>query len=428
MKIEEIYNIFKEHPVVSKDTRDITEGCIYFALKGERFNGNEFCEEALKKGAAYAISDEREDDRIIKVNDVLTTLQELARHHRRVLKTKIIGITGSNGKTTTKELMLSILSTAYKTLATEGNLNNHIGVPLTLLRIHESHELAIIEMGANRPGDIEELCAIAEPDWGLITNIGKAHLEGFGSIETTLKTKAALYESVERKGGKIFLNADDPLLSKVSPRKNAIKYAVDYLHADIMGKVEKEHPFIQVSWNDDSYHSPTLETHLVGGYNIYNIIAGVAVGVALKMKHKDINDGIRSYIPQNNRSQVLKTEWNTLILDAYNANPASMHAAIESFASRKENKPFMILGDMFELGPDSAHEHQEVVSTVQEKKLPTFFIGKHFMKAKIQHDGFLYFNTTDDLKLHLKKQPLKGRVILLKGSRSMGLETLVEYI
>lgn len=424
MNIEEIYKIFIEHPKVCTDTRQVVKGSIFFALKGENFNGNKYCEDAIAKGCEWAVSDEKKGDRIIKVDDVLKTLQDLAQFHRRKMKAKVIGITGSNGKTTTKELMNSILSESNKVLATEGNLNNHIGVPLTLLKVTDKHEIAIIEMGANQPGDIAELCEIAMPEWGVITNIGKAHLEGFGSIETTLETKSALYKSVYKSGGKIFLNADDPLLKKACPERHPVTYGVQAKSIDIYGIVEEEHPKLKVSWSNFSYHSPTIETTLFGAYNIYNILAAVSVANELGMSHKNINDGIRKYVPNNNRSQIIKTNNNTLLMDAYNANPASMEMAIKSFKSRNAPNSMLILGDMNELGESSNEEHKKIIDLVKSTEFPAFFVGEKFLKNQQPSELIQYFEERKEVEEHLKKNKIKDHFILLKASRSIGLEKL----
>lgn len=428
MTKEELYKVFKKHPKICTDTRKIEENSIFFALKGGNFNGNKFCEEALKKGCAFAVSDEIEGEKIIKVDNTLDTLQSLARYHRLQSKAKIIGITGSNGKTTTKEMMHSILSRSYNVLATKGNLNNHIGVPLTLLKLTEAHEIGIIEMGANRPGDIEELCEIALPDWGLITNIGKAHLEGFGSIETTLKTKAALYTKVFDRDGKIFLNADDPMLSKACLDRNAFKYGVHYKHLDLTGRVEEEHPYLKISWNNDVYYSSSVTTQLVGAYNLYNILAGISIATQLKMTPRDINEGIKSYTPQNHRSQIIETSKNILIMDAYNANPASMDAAIKSFIGRNAPNSFMIIGDMFELGEASRKEHQKIIDLVIECEIPALLIGHHFYELKSKQETIEFFKERKDTEGYLKQNQIEEKTILLKGSRGIGLEALEELL
>ena len=327
MSILELYEIFKQNPIITTDSRNCPENSLFFALKGEKFNGNHYAKDTIENGCSYAFVDEKEfadGKKIIYVENVLETLQKLANHHRKVLNTPIIGITGTNGKTTTKELIAAVLKKKYKTLYTQGNLNNHIGVPLTLLRLEEGHEIAIVEMGANHPGEIKTLVDIVEPNYGIITNVGKAHIEGFGSFEGVIKTKCELYDFLEKNGGAAFVNkGNDLLLAKTTKIEKVIEYGNG---SEFSATIENNNPFLVLKWDDS-----TINTNLIGNYNAENIMASVAIGHSFKVDKKDIIDAIEGYIPQNNRSQFKETAHNKLIIDAYNANPTSMNAAIDNF-------------------------------------------------------------------------------------------------
>ena len=435
--IEKLYFHFLKHPVVCTDTRDIKKDAIFFALKGENFNGNKFAEEALNKGCSLVVIDEaqyKKDDRYFWVEDVLIALQKLANHHRRILKTPIIGITGSNGKTTSKELISAVLAKKYKVLATKGNLNNHIGVPLTLLSISNEHEVAIVEMGANHQGEIEMLCNIAEPDFGIITNIGKAHLEGFGGIEGVKKGKSELYKYIQQKKGKVFVHGDDPVLIELSANIDKITYGTKKLY-DIVGAMNTTagSEFISFQWATrytaaSIKSSEIVNTQLVGIYNYYNLLCAVCVGSHFKVDILLINKALSAYIPSNNRSQLQKTKNNTLILDYYNANPSSMSVAIENFATLNQPNKMVILGDMLELGDDSQKEHDAVLHLLKQKNITNvILVGPHFKEAGKLSDVKIFI-TSDEALEHLKKNAVTNNTILIKGSRGIKLEKVLEVL
>ena len=354
MEVKDLYQIFLNHQEVTTDSRDCPEGSIFFALKGESFNGNQFAMKALESGCAYAVIDEADylvegDDRLILVEDCLKTLQLLANYHRRRLGTPIIGITGTNGKTTTKELIATVLKKKYNVLYTQGNFNNHIGVPKTLLKLRPEHEMAVVEMGANHPGEIDTLVHIAEPDYGLITNVGKAHLEGFGSFEGVIRTKGELYAFLRnRLNSKVFLHGDNSNLSKIVGEIPVVKYGSDNVNSDyfVQGEVVECAPYLTFQWkqSDSAWHR--VETHLIGSYNIDNMLAAATIGLYFGVTLEEVNDALASYIPQNNRSQLDVTAHNHLIIDAYNANPTSMMAALKNFREMKVEHKFALLGDM----------------------------------------------------------------------------------
>jgi UDP-N-acetylmuramoyl-tripeptide--D-alanyl-D-alanine ligase len=416
---------------VCTDTRAIEKNCLFICIRGERFDGNSFAEKALEAGAGHVIVDNPEfftdSERMTLVEDSVGYLQRLANYHRRKFTIPVIGITGSNGKTTTKELVHAVLSQKYNVLATQGNLNNHLGVPLTLLRLTQAHEIAIIEMGANRFKDIEELCHIAEPTYGLITNVGKAHLEGFKTFEGVLNTKKELYEAIENVRGTVVYNADDEVLTGVLPtHATRFNYAV-HSPALIKGILTQVNPFVAFQWTHEAYTSPVLETQLIGSYNLYNFLAAVSFGVHFDVPHADICHAISAYNPTNNRSQVKKTASNTLILDCYNANPTSMKSALESFALSAHPNKLFVLGDMKELGEDSSMEHLAVIRQVENLGLSGYTVGEEFDKMdSSQVVG--RFSNTQELIEFLQKQPIKDKLILLKGSRSIGLEKLEQYL
>ena len=424
--MEHLFELFEKTSGVSIDTRKIEKDCLFICLKGENFDGNQFAEEALTKGAKYVISDNpiyANKDHIFVVVDSLSFLQQLARYHRRNMRAKVIGITGSNGKTSSKELINCVLSQGYDVLATQGNLNNHIGVPLTLLRLKQHHEIAIIEMGANKFKDIEELCAIAEPNYGIITNIGKAHLEGFLNFEGVLKTKTELYQAVSSVGGTIVYNDDDSVLKNHLPQ-NVSLYAYGTSEtAAIQGNLIGLNPYVQFSWKAGDYASETVSTHMIGTYNFYNFLAAIAFGKLFALPAEMINDAIASYIPENNRSQVMKTAKNTLILDCYNANPTSMKSALESFALIDAPNKFFIIGDMLELGKDSVHEHHMILDLAAQLNLKGITVGPIFnsLNSPILANQFVL---TSEAIEFLNQQPQHDALILLKGSRGIGLEKL----
>jgi UDP-N-acetylmuramoyl-tripeptide--D-alanyl-D-alanine ligase len=425
--IEEIYSLYLKHPVVCTDTRNIKQDSIFFALKGANFNANTFAKEALGKGAKYSVIDEEAHyaDGCILVEDVLKTLQQLANYHRRQSKIPFIGITGSNGKTTTKELTAAVLSKKYKTLFTQGNLNNHIGVPLTLLTLRKEHEIAIIEMGANHQGEIAELCKIAEPDYGIITNIGKAHLEGFGGPEGVIKAKSELYHHIKAKGGKLFVNADDELLMKLSHGIQRVTYGTKK-GANCEGIYDKESFLAKGIFIDDGIEVE-IQSQLAGRYNFYNILAAACVGFYFGLKLSEIKSAIEGYVPSNNRSQIVKKESNTIWVDAYNANPSSMKTAIENFAELPEKNKVLILGDMFELGADSAKEHQALADMIESKNTwdGVYLVGTEFAKTT---SSAKRFKSMDEFIEWVHNNPLKIKIILLKGSRGMAMERVLEKL
>ncbi|MBO4593641.1 MAG: UDP-N-acetylmuramoyl-tripeptide--D-alanyl-D-alanine ligase [Bacteroidaceae bacterium] len=434
MTIEELYEIFLRHPQVTTDSRRCPEGSIFFALKGENFNGNRFAEKALEQGCSYAVVDESEaadNARCILVDDVLTALQQLARMHREHFRGPVIQITGTNGKTTTKELVSTVLAQKYNVLFTQGNLNNHIGVPLTLLRLTGDHDIAVIETGANHPGEIAALSNIVKADYGLITNVGRAHLEGFGSFEGVKKTKGELYDDLQRRGASIFLNAqDDDLLSMATARgfsigDNAIPY--------IDGQVVECAPFLKMQWREsDEPH--TIETHLIGAYNIANIRAAITVGLKFGVTPAQIGCAIEGYVPSNSRSELRRTERNQLIVDAYNANPSSMAAALQNFAlitPPEGSKKMAILGEMRELGADSEAEHRKIMDMLAKMEMEeVWLVGKNYAALNYQNTALnaRYFNDVEAVKAELSNNSLTGRTILIKGSNGNKLFELPEFL
>lgn len=427
MTISELYELFIHNPEVTTDSRNCPRGSLFFALKGDKFDGNQYAEKALATGCSYAVIDNPDyyiGERTILVNNVLFTLQQLACRHRKTLNIPVIGITGTNGKTTTKELLAAVLSTTYNLLYTEGNLNNHIGVPLTLLRLNHDHEMAVIEMGANHPGDIKELVEIVLPNYGIITNVGHAHLEGFGSFEGVVKTKGELYDYIRRSKGKIFIKKENADLQAIAKGIDQITYGSDE-SAFTSGHIVSSTPFLVFDWKQQG-KIHTVETHLIGGYNIDNVLAAVAVGRFFKIPSERISRAITAYEPTNNRSQLKKTANNDLIIDAYNANPSSMKAALDNFAAMHVSPKAVILGDMRELGPASDELHAEIVSLVQAGKYDQVFLcGEHFGKTG---KNFPTYATTEELIAELKSNPLKGYHILIKGSHGMALEKTVELL
>ena len=419
MKIEELYRLFIQNYLVDTDTRNIRKGSIFFALKGDNFNGNKFAKEALNNGASYAVIDEVEynnQPKTILVNNVLETLQKLAQYHRKQLNIPIIALTGSNGKTTTKELINSVLSKKYKTTATIGNLNNHIGVPLTLLAIEPTTEIGIIEMGANHIKEIDFLCNIARPTFGLITNFGKAHLEGFGSFEGVIKGKSELYDFLRANKKIAFINSDDPIQIKQSQGIKTITFnnnKIKYIEAN---------PFVKVEFQDI-----TIQSKLIGKYNYNNIAAAIAIGNYFKVSINDIKNAIENYEPANNRSQIINKGSLKIILDAYNANPSSMKVALENFSELKDKHKIVILGDMFELGEDSFKEHQQIADfalSLNFKKL--YLIGKAF--STIDAKNALTYPNFEDFKTSNKILNLKNTTLLIKGSRGMALERILNLL
>ncbi|MEY4522856.1 MAG: hypothetical protein RIT10_2041 [Bacteroidota bacterium] len=424
--MENIYHLFYESSGVCTDTRSIKKNCLFICLKGANFNGNTFAEQALVNGAKYVIVDDatyKTSDAIYLVDNTLEFLQKLANFHRLKFSIPVIGITGSNGKTSTKELITTVLKTSYNVLATKGNLNNHIGVPLTLLELTTEHEIAIIEMGANRFKDIEELCAICEPTHGIITNIGKAHLEGFGDFEGVLKTKKELYQAIEKIKGTIVFNADDEVLVNNLPNNlKTLSYGTTS-NASVVGELVKLSPFISLNYKTLHYSSPILSLKMVGKYNFYNYLAAITFGQLFNVKNELINLALSDYQPENNRSQVKELENNTLILDCYNANPTSMLSALESFAMIEHDSKVAIIGDMLELGEESFKEHQAIVTFIESKNIICYSVGNLF-KAIPSSKIVLQFTDCDEALIYFTQRPLKQKLILLKGSRGIGLESL----
>ena len=424
MLIEELYPIFLKHPSVQTDTRKLKAGDFYFALKGEHFNGNNFATQALEKGAAYAIVDEEIalfDKRIIKVDDVLNTLQQLAKYHRQQFNIPFLAITGSNGKTTTKELIHAVLSSRYKTYTTEGNLNNHIGIPLTLLKIKADAEFAVIEMGANHQKEIASYCTYTLPNFGLINNCGKAHLEGFGGIEGVRKGKGELYDFIRETKGSIFINTDyDYLLEMSAGIQNKITYGT--AHAETTGSLVESEPLLKVEITSDSSIG-VIETKLVGDYNLPNVLAAVCVGSFFKVPPRKIKDAIENYHPTNSRSQLIKKGTNMIILDAYNANPSSMRAAIENFARMHADKKVIILGGMAEMGSASLSEHKAVIDLLKQYNwLKVALVGGDYSKNDHPYHNFKNVNEAREWFL---QQHFHHTYLLIKGSRSMKMEDVL---
>jgi UDP-N-acetylmuramoyl-tripeptide--D-alanyl-D-alanine ligase len=424
MNIEDFYKIYQQFPSIETDTRKLKEGDIFFALKGPNFNGNHFAKQALEAGAAYVVADEPvsfEDSRIIQVAHVLRTLQLLAQHHREQFNIPFIAITGSNGKTTTKELLHEVLSTTFKTYTTKGNLNNHIGIPLTILKIKADAEIAVIEMGANHLLEISGYCEYAQPTHGLITNIGKAHLEGFGSEGNVKKGKGELFKYLALHNGTAFVNTDDIAVTNESNDvKNTIYYGSKSESAK--GKIIKNDPFIEVEIDEDK--PLNIKTNLVGAYNLPNILAAFCVGKYFKVDENKIKNAIESYQPSNSRSQLVEKSSNIIILDAYNANPGSMKAAIENFANMKGNKKVLMLGSMMELGAESEKEHADIVSLIDQYQWhAVVLVGKNFKEIK---NSYLNFETSGLAMDWLKNESPQNAQILIKGSRSMQMEKVLE--
>ncbi|MDD2475653.1 MAG: UDP-N-acetylmuramoyl-tripeptide--D-alanyl-D-alanine ligase [Dysgonamonadaceae bacterium] len=430
MLIPELYTIYKQHPVITTDSRVCPDGAIFFALKGPTFNGNNFAEEAVKKGCSYAVVDEWNEHKarpeyIILVDDVLTVLQKLANHHRKQLKTPLIAITGTNGKTTTKELVAAVLSKEFKVLYTQGNFNNHIGVPLTLLSMTKEHEIAVIEMGASHRGDIKELCEIAAPNFGLITNIGVAHIEGFGSVENIVKTKTELFDYLEQNNGKAFVNRSLKDALSLPHKMDMNEYGVDNPSLFVSGSIVSNYPYLEFDWQFFE-HRHHVKTHLVGDYNMDNALAAITIGVFFGINAEFINDALEAYTPKNSRSQFEKTEKNTLIIDAYNANPTSMKAAVNNFVEYPLSPKALIIGEMKELGGVTETEHQQLLDLIKAHSFNhVFLVGKSF--ENLDTDFPIYENV-GDLIQKLISDPLSDFCILIKGSNGVQLDKVVTYL
>jgi len=427
MELNQIHQLFLKSSGTSTDTRNIKQDSLFFALKGANFNGNSFAHLALKSGASYAVIDEvvhPADQRFILVDDVLETLQALARFHREQLGLPIIALTGSNGKTTTKELIHAVLKPHFKTVATVGNLNNHIGVPLTLLSMTADTEIGIVEMGANHAKEIAMLCEIAHPNMGYITNFGKAHLEGFGSEEGVVKAKSELYDYLKANSGLIILNSEDAKqVAQVGTYDNVHTFSQS-LETSLNVKLTATQPLLNVVLKNT-----TIKTNLVGAYNFCNVAAALTIGMYFKLSPLQLKNGIEAYIPANNRSQVIQQNSNEILLDAYNANPSSMDVALENFKGIQNQHKLAILGDMFELGTTTSKEHLAVVNqAILTKDCSFYFVGTHFFEQKTAHPKLLFFETFKDLQLHLEKSTISNTSILIKGSRGMELERVLGLI
>ena len=427
MTIQELYGRYKEGGKVSTDTRQITAGSIFFALRGEKFDANEFAAEALAKGASHAVIDDarcRKDDRYILVENVLRALQDLARHHRDQLKIPVIGLTGSNGKTTSKELVNAVLGAKFRTHATKGNLNNHIGVPLTILAIDPAVEISVVEMGANHVGEIAALCNIANPTHGFITNIGKAHIGTFGGFDNIIRGKSELYQHLLSTNGVAFINTRNEILLNMAKRfQKPVLYPNrgDFYHAELLSA----DPYVKVRTEDGH----EVQTNLVGGYNFENIATALCIGKYFGVDAADANQAIARYVPANMRSQVVQKGSNTIILDAYNANPSSMQAAIDNIAAMKAARKVLILGDMFELEEEAAAEHQAIGKLIREKGFENVYLcGTLFKSALREIPNAKYFVKKEELAQELRQYPIAGSTILVKASRGIGLETIVEYL
>ncbi len=427
MDIQALHAEFLQSNGIVTDTRKVEKDQLFFSLKGDNFNGNEFAGKAIENGASFAIIDEAKykvSNRYILVPDVLSCLQELAQFHRTYLKIPIIAITGTNGKTTSKELIRSVLQVKYKVGYTRGNLNNHIGVPLTLLSFNQNTEIGVVEMGANHINEIAILCKIARPDYGIITNIGKAHLEGFGSFEGVINAKCELYNYLKDNEKTIFINADDNILMERSKGLVRIKYGKDkiyFCHADFI----EASPFLIIKWNGQ-----LVKSQLVGEYNFNNVLLAICIGNYFKVDETDISKAISAYKPENNRSQLSKTDKNTLIIDAYNANPSSMELSILNFSNIKDENKLLILGDMFELGSASTNEHQKIIELILKKGFRNvFLVGKHFFSLKNNFNTpFEYFENADILIQYLVDNEITRKTILLKASRGIQLEKIIPYL
>lgn len=431
IEIEKLYIKYSENRKISTDTRQIAPGSIFFALKGEKFNANEFAAEALNKGASYAVIDEekfKKDERFGVVPNVLEALQQLARHHRDQLKIPVLALTGSNGKTTSKELVHAVLSKKFRTHATKGNLNNHIGVPLTLLSIDSSAEIAVVEMGANHLGEISLLCSIANPTHGFITNIGKAHIGTFGGFENIVRGKSELFQHLIEQKGKVFINSQNPILANMAKRfvnagNDPIFYPAngDFYHAELVSA----DPMVQVKADNGEF----VQTNLIGGYNFENIAAALCIGKFFGVDAKLANQAVAEYVPGNMRSQVVKKNSNTIILDAYNANPSSMEAAIQNLALMQAPKKVLILGDMFELEGEADKEHQLIGKLIKEQGFENVYLCGSLFKAALREIPMAkYFAKKDELVTELKQYPVMDSTILVKASRGIGLETVLDYL
>lgn len=422
--LEEIYQYYSQKYIISTDSRKIVQGCVFVALKGEHFDGNDFAYQVAEDNIAACVIADRKDlpthERLFIVEDSLTTLQELAKLHREKCNIPIIGITGTNGKTTTKELIATVLSKKYNIIYTQGNFNNHLGVPLSLLQIKPETEMAVIEMGANHPKEIEFLCSIAKPNYGIITNIGKAHIEGFGNFQGVINTKKELYDYIKDNDGIIFLNNDNSILNEISSNIKKITYGKND-KADHHALISSSNPYLSINWNNE-----TVNTNLVGDYNFENVLAAITTGCYFNVEKEQIVEALENYSPTNNRSQFIKTQKNELVMDAYNANPSSMSHSIKNFRNISDENHLLILGDMKELGNESHDEHQKILNIIEELNFcNVILVGSEFNKVNTK---YLSFINADELINHITKNEISGMKILIKGSHSIHLEKIVNYL
>jgi UDP-N-acetylmuramoyl-tripeptide--D-alanyl-D-alanine ligase len=427
MDIKYIHSLFLKCKLVSIDTRKIEPNSIFVAIKGERFDANTFATEALEKGASYVIIDNESfhiDQRTILVEDSLVALQQLAKYHREYLKLPIIALTGSNGKTTTKELINAVLSRKFKTKATVGNLNNHIGVPLTILSFTSETEIGIVEMGANHKKEIEFLCELAKPDYGYITNFGKAHLEGFGGVEGVIEGKSEMYKYLSVNDKLAFVNLEDPIQLEKSKALKSFSFGLNKINADVNITSIEANPFVIIHYSD-----VVVQSHLIGLYNANNINAALTIGKYFGVTDNEIKAALESYIPENNRSQLIQKGSNQIILDAYNANPSSMAVAIENFLQLDNANKVIILGDMFELGDESLQEHKAIVALLsKDENVKCYFVGSAFYESKIEKDNFLFYDTFERFSNDLSEMKFDNSTILIKGSRGMALERALGFM
>jgi UDP-N-acetylmuramoyl-tripeptide--D-alanyl-D-alanine ligase len=424
--IETIYELYKKAYTITTDSRNISKDCIFVALKGEHFDGNDFALKVAEEGIAAGVIADRKDlpkhERLFVVEDSLKCLQELAKYHREQLGLPIIGITGTNGKTTTKELVSAVLCKKYNIIFTQGNFNNQLGVPLTLLRIKPGTELAVVEMGASHPGDINELTGIGEPNYGIITNIGRAHLRDFGGYEGVIKTKNEMYQYIEAHNGLLFVNKDNDLLMDLAHNINKVTYGTT-TEADVKGKMHSANPYLSVEWNGH-----IIDTQLVGDYNFENVMAAICIGTYFKVAENDIIDALSSYCPTNNRSQVIETGKNRVVMDAYNANPTSMSHAISNFRNICCDKNVLILGDMLELGEESEKEHKAIIDLLKELNFQlVFLVGPEFAKVAT-NSTYFRVNDVDNLIRYITLNPIKGYDILVKGSNGIHLNKIIDSL
>ena len=422
--IEKIYQLYSQRYLVTTDSRKVEPGCVFVALKGEHFDGNDFAYQVASDNIAACVIADRKDlpqhERLFIVDDSLTALQELAKLHRERCNTPIIGITGTNGKTTTKELVASVLSQKYNIIYTQGNFNNHLGVPLTLLQIKPETEIAVVEMGANHPKEIELLCSLAQPNFGIITNIGKAHIEGFGSFEGVVKTKNELYDYLRNTNGKVFLNNDNPLLKELAHDLTSVSYGKDD-SANYNAAILASNPYLSIKWN-----GMEINTNLVGDYNFENVMAAITVGCYFNIEQELIIKALENYSPTNNRSQFIKTDKNEVVMDAYNANPVSMSNSVRNFRNISDDNHLLILGDMKELGNESMNEHQEILNLVKELGFNNIIlVGTEFNKV---NSGFISFLNVEELISHININQIHGKKILIKGSHSIHLEKIINLL